>query len=118
MVENVSPLNGSIIADFEGALNTTTLMCDVLVNDGTLQITTQWNIENFRGSTGLQVLPPDENLFLLTGDELPSDPIFTAHNHLVLLNLTSELDGVTIYCGTGRLPQLANFNLRIYRMFM
>ena len=116
MVENVSPPNGSIIADFEGTLNTTILMCDVVVNGGSLQITTQWNIESFRGSTGLQALPPDEDLFLLTGDELPSDPTFTAHNHLVLLNFTSELDGVTIYCGTGRLPRQANFKLRIYRV--
>ena len=59
---------------------------------------------------------PEEDLFLLIGDALPSDPSLTFHNRVVLLNLTSELDGVNIYCGTGRNPQQANFKLRIYSM--
>lgn len=113
-MDNVSPTNGSIISDFEGAQNATTLMCDVFTNG--LQITTQWNIENFRGNTQLQEISPDMDLFLLTGDELPSDLSLTFHNHLVIQNLTAELDGVIIHCGTGQDPQQASFRLRIYSM--
>ena len=115
LVENVSPPSGSIIADFGGLLNNTIFMCDVIVNNGSQQITTQWFIENLGGNTGLRALPQDANLFLLTGDQRPSDPSLTFNNHLVLLNLTSNLDDATIYCGTGQNPRQANFSLRIYR---
>ena len=110
----MSPPSGSMIADFEGASNTT-LMCDVFVNSGSLQITTQWFLEDFGGNTGLQTLPQDASLFLLTGDLRPGDPSVTFNNHLVLLNLTSSLDRVTLYCGTGQNPRQANFTLIIYR---
>ena len=109
----MSPSSGSIVAGFEGTLNASTLMCDVVF--GGIQITTTWNIENFRQSTGLQAITLDLDLFLLTGDPLPSSPSSTFHNSLVIRNLTSELDGVTIYCGTGQDPQQASFLLRIYR---
>ena len=115
MVENVSPPSGSIVAGFEGTLNASTLMCDVVF--GGLQLTTTWSIENFGQSTGLQAITADLDLFLLTGDPLPlnSSSTLTFHNRLVIRNLTSELDGVTVYCGTGQDPQQASFLLRIYR---
>ena len=38
-----------------------------------------------------------------------------SQNELTVLNLTSNLDGVTICCGTEEEPELANFTLRVYR---
>lgn len=36
-------------------------------------------------------------------------------NCLTVLNLTGELDKVTVFCGTGLEPKGANFTLKIYR---
>ena len=52
-------------------------------------------------------------LFEITGDPTPGTT-FTFQNHLTVLNLVSDLDGVIIFCGTGAIPQQAHFFLRIY----
>ena len=43
------PPSGTLIANLEGAENATTLTCNLTNPDGD-QITTQWNVGNFRGS--------------------------------------------------------------------
>ena len=46
--------------------------------------------------------------------------IILAHlviDSLYILRLTSELDGVTVFCGSGALPKEAIFPFRIYREF-
>ena len=81
---------------------------------------TQWSIKNFRGINERQTITLDlaPDLFLITGDELASDPGFIANNILVIQNMTSELDRAILYCGTGRNSQEANFTLRLYRRFL
>ena len=56
-------------------------------------------------------------LFSFSGDPIPGLN-FTYENSLTVTNLTSDLDGVIIYCGTGVQPRQANFTLRIYRKFL
>ena len=116
LAENVSPTR-SLIADFEGTLNATIFSCDVFSQAGSLQITTRWSIENFRGVDSLRFVTDSlaPELFLITGDTRPDDPTLSFQNYLTVLNLTSELDGVVIYCGSGRDPVQVNFTLRIYR---
>ena len=113
-VDFADPTSGSLIADFEGTLNAVTITCNVTNSQGA-QITTQWNLENFRGSAGLQTvnnIAPE--LFEITGDPIPGT-MFTFENRLIVSNLVRDLDHVTIFCGSGAMPQQANFVLRIYR---
>ena len=108
------PPSGSLIADFEGALNATTITCNVTTSEG-IQIITQWTLANFRGSAGLQTLNnAAPELFEITGDTIPGT-MFTFGNCLTVSNLIRDLDYVIIFCGTGAVPQQANFILRIYR---
>ena len=118
MVQSVSPPSGSLVADFEGVLNATTFHCNVTDTDSNQLAITEWSVQNFREINELQAITSNlaPNLFLVTGNELPSNPAFTLNNILTIHNLTSELDGVILYCGTGQKRQEANFTLRIYRM--
>ena len=69
---------------------------------------------NFRGvpEQGFSVdLAPE--LFLLGGDPIPNLGGLTYGNQMTILKLTSELDGVVLYCAL-QLRIVANFTLRIY----
>ena len=115
-VDFVDPPSGSVIGNFEGTVNATTLTCNVSSSGGT-RLPTDWNIVNFRGSTEFQQITDtfDTDLFSISGGPLPSNPGISTFNQLKILNVTSELDGVLVYCGTGAQPQQANFTLRLYR---
>ena len=111
------PPSGSVIANFEGTLNATTINCSVTNSQGA-QITTQWTLTNFGGDESdafiftLNNVAPE--LFSFSGDPIPGFNL-TYQNSLTITNMTSDLDGVIIYCGTGKQFQQANFTLRIYR---
>ena len=112
-----NPPSGSVVANFEGAINAITVTCNVTDPLGNRAINT-WIVGNFRGAR-LQAfdltLAPE--LFLLGGDPIPSFPSATYDNQMTILNLTSELDYVVLYCGLGGELE-ANFTLRIYRKLM
>ena len=110
------PSSGSVIADFEGAANVTTLVCNVTEMSGERGVTV-WSIANFRGMSGVAILllTTAPGLFEFGGEPIPATPQFTYLNRLTILQLTSELDEVVLYCGTGRNSEQANFILRIYR---
>ena len=112
------PPSGSVIADFEGTANVTTLVCNVTGTTNERGITV-WSVENFRGGSGvaglLLTIATAPELFGFGGDPIPSAPNFTYLNRLTIRQLTSELDEVVLYCGTGSSSQQANFLLRIYR---
>lgn len=66
-----------MIADFEGAENVTTIMCNV--TNGRVpptQLESRWSIQDFRGVAGLQTIIDDfdTNLFLVNGDPDPIGP--------------------------------------------
>ena len=109
------PPSGTLIANLEGAENATTLTCNVSNPEGD-QITTQWNVGNFRGSGPNDFREANEllELFFISGDPIPNSN-FLFNNRLTILSWTTEVDEVIMYCGTGQMPQQANFNLRVYR---
>ena len=113
-IDFVDPSSGSVIANFEGTQNATTIICNITNGQG-LQITTQWNVGNFRGGgpNNLFALTIAPELFSLGGDPIPNTN-FLFNNELTVLNWAAELDGVIVYCGTGVNPQEASFTLRIY----
>lgn len=119
MISFIDPPSGSVIANFEGVENITTISCNVtaVFAQSVIQATTQWNIENFRGVSGLQQIYDgfDRELFLISGDQPDPNDTHTFENRLSVLRLTSELEDITLYCGTGIMPKLANFTFRIYR---
>ena len=111
----VDPPSGSVIASFEGTLNATILTCNVTAPQTGSQAITSWSVGNFRGVSeqGFDLnLAPE--LFLLGGDPIPSFPSATYDNQMTILNLTSELDRVVLYCALQDVI-VANFTLRIYR---
>lgn len=66
-----------------------------------------WSYENENHT--LLSIESDDEVFLIHDN--------TLKNNLTIKNLTHNLDGVQLYCGTEEAPQLANWTLRIYRMF-
>ena len=105
-----------MIANFEGTLNAATVNCSVTNSQG-IRVTTQWTLGNFRGSDAFVTInnvAPE--LLRLSGDPVPGFN-YTYENSLTVTNLTSVLDGVVVYCGTGLQAQQGKFTLRIYRKF-
>ena len=84
-------------------MNATTLACNVTLSDGTTQTSTEWFVQNFRMTTGLQIINNDFEtaIFSVGGDPRPNDPTRTLRNRLTVLNFVAELDRVTVFCGTG-----------------
>ena len=118
-VDYVDPPSGSLVANFEGTLeNAVTITCNV-THLGT-QVGTSWSIENFRNVPELQALSDDfvQTIpeLMINGDLRPSG-LSTFRNRLSISVLSSRLDGVTIYCGTGEQPRQANYPVRLYRKF-
>lgn len=105
-----------MIPHFEGTPNATTITCNITV-DGGNQITTQWNVGNFRrgGPDSLQGVS-NSTLFSVGGDPVPNTT-FLFENELTVVNFAAELDGVVVYCGSGQEPRQASFTLRIYSEF-
>ena len=108
-----------MIAHFEGTENASTLTCNV-TNDAGFMTSTEWFLQDFRGSSALQVITNDfvTEIFSVGGDLRPNDPTRTFRNRLTFVNFTAELDRVTVYCGTASSRQQGNFNLRIYSKFI
>ena len=113
---HTDPPSGSVIANFEGTANVTTLVCNVTEMSGERSVTV-WSKANFRGVSGIAglLLTTAPELFEFGGDPIPTAQQFTYLNRLTILQLTSELDEAVLYCGTGRNSEQANFVLRIYR---
>ena len=108
-----------MIADFEGTLNVATLTCNVTTAGG-IPLPTSWSVADFRGLSRLQTVLDSfaPELFSLSGNPLPNNRAINSMNQLTIVNLTSDLDGVTVFCGTGAMLQQAAFFLRVYRKYM
>ena len=107
VLDVVKPPSGSVIAGIEGTENVTTLICNISAYADGVYIGTQWSLQDFNSTQGLlHIGNYFPQLFLIDGDH---------SNQLTVLNMTKELDGVKIFCGTGAQPQMANFTLRIRR---
>ena len=108
------PPSGSLIADFEGAINSTIITCD-FVNRIRDQTNTDWSVINFRGVSNIQTLSSNLEIFHFSGDPIPgSVPPQIFRTRLTVLNMSNDLDQVTILCGSNIFPT-ANFYFRIYR---
>ena len=109
------PPSGSLIVDFEGAINTTTITCDI-VNRTRDQINTKWSITNFRGVSSFQTISSNPEIFHFSGDPIPGTvPTRTFRNRLNILNMSHDLDQVTLFCGSNTFPTQAHIFFRIYR---
>ena len=111
------PPSGSLIADFEGAINTITISCDVVTSTRN-KINTEGSIINFRGVSTFQILSNNPEIFQFSGDPIPGTiPPRIFRNRLTILNMTNDLDQATIFCGSNTFPTQAHFLFRIYRKF-
>ena len=99
-----------------------TLTCNVL-NSGGFRTTTSWFAQNFRSQSDLVLISINNgmgfpDLFSFGGDPVPTDLTRTYLNQLTFVNFTSELGGVTVFCGTAVDREQANFFLRVYSKFV
>ena len=101
-----------MVANFEGAVNQTTLTCNIIDDQGN-QETTTWSVANFEGIITLRPLNPQYMLFSFGGDLIPMTTL-TFLNEITIVNWTSALDGVTLYCGTGSDLDQASVLLKLY----
>ena len=100
---NFDPPSGSVLPDIEGTINFTTLSCVIV--SGNMNRTVVWSIQSLSDKEITQINNSKEG-FLIHG---------SLQNKLTVQNLTSNLDGAVLYCGTEQEPRLANFTIRIYR---
>ena len=109
-----------MIADFEGTVNVTTLICNITNPSINNQDITVWSIGNFRGVSEVRtlLLTTAPELFEFGGDPIPATPSFNFNNRLTILQLSSELDEAIVYCGIGGAGQQANFIFRVYRKYL
>ena len=108
------PPSGTLLANFEGARNATTIFCNIS-GDGITQVSTTWSIQNYRGSTGVVDITGGPEPFVVSGDTIPADPRFTFLNMLTISTWIADLDQSIVYCGTGQDQRGATFPLRVYR---
>ena len=107
---------GDVVANFEGAVNDPTLMCNV--TDMGRQIGTIWSVANFEGVSLTRSVSVAGDLFSIDGDPRPGLAPLTFENRITITNWTSAFDGVMLFCGTGEFLQQASVILRIYSKTM
>ena len=106
---------GGVVANIEGAVNDTTLVCNVTNRAGNQGITV-WSVVNFEGVTGTRPLTLMDNLFLISGELNPITGV-SFQNQITIVNWTLPLNEVTLFCGTGANLTQAGVDLRIYSRF-
>ena len=114
------PPSGSVIGYFEGIGNAITITCNITNSMG-VQITTQWNLENYGNRAPgvlVDIASVPNGLFQINGDPIPGFSEIYYDNRLTGLNLTSVLDKVIVHCGSGIQSNQAHFTFRIYRMIV
>ena len=107
---NLDPSNGSVIVDFEGSINATTITCDDVTTTGN-HINTQWSIANFRDLSNFRTFSgiTASEIFLFNSDPIPGTvPNQMYRNRLTVLVLSNDLDQVTIFCGSSTFPTLVH----------
>ncbi len=97
------PPSGSVLPGFEGIINFTSLNC--LIASGDMNRTVVWSIK-FNNSKVSQQIDYSKEEFLIYN---------SLQTKLIVQNLTANLDGAVLYCGTEQEPELGNFTLRIFR---
>ena len=111
--ESFNPANGSQVVREVGAVNVS-FECIVVDANGN-QTLTQWNIENYRGVSGVQDISIVPNT-ILTGEPTNTLPGFsTFRSRLIFSQFLSDFDGATLVCGTPLDFMTGQFPLRVYR---
>ena len=108
------PLSGTLLADDLGTENFTASNCSILSNNKPISIL--WSSENFRNVSSNQTIDNKTAPELFYVEEViksTSENFFTL-SRLTILNLTSDFDGVIVFCGTSEDLKMANFSLRVY----
>jgi hypothetical protein len=109
------PSSGMFLADNLGTENFTTLNCSILAYNEPVYI--RWSMENFRSISSNLTVDNDtapESFYIEESMINITSTNFFTQSHLTILNLTSDLDGVVVFCGTHEDPKVANFSLRVY----
>ena len=91
------PPNGTYITHQVGDTN---IMIECVIYDSNgAQVTTNWNIFNFRGVAGGRAIKAVLGDTILTGTKAPSSPFGTFRNMLIFPEFIEDMDGATLTCG-------------------
>ena len=106
----VRPPSGSVIGGLEGTPNTTILKCSSVTDE---KCSLFWGLK-YQNGTQVQTVSNNTapNIFNVT---ISGNHSIYIESYFHILTLTSDLDGVQVFCGTNREYQPANFIYRIYR---
>lgn len=107
------PSSGTLLADNMGTKNFAALNCSILSYNKPVFV--QWSLRSISSDQRIDNSKAPE-LFYIKEEviNITSKSFFT-QSHFIILNLTSDLDGVVVFCGTHEDPKMANFSLRVYR---
>ena len=108
------PLSATLLADDLGTKSFTALNCSILSNNKPVSIL--WSLGNFRDVSSNQSIDNETapELFYIEEVIKNTSKNFFTLSRLIILNLTSDFDGVTVFCGTNEDAKMANFSLRVY----
>ena len=106
IIVNTEPPSGSQLVGLDGTSNFITLNCSVYHGNDKEIV---WSVQNFRSWATVKRVNYDvaPGLFYVSKE--------TNQSHFTIQNLTSEFDGVTVFCGTEEEHKLANFTFKLYR---
>ncbi len=115
--DNFNPTNNSTVTERIGAVNIT-FECEIFLTSG--QVGTAWSVRDFEGVAGSQILGLPASVLMneviISGDPTNGTvPSATFQNELTFIEFTENLDGVTLFCGTGGNLDVGIFFLRVYR---
>ena len=105
------PENGTMFTDLEGSMNSTSFTCNIFHTIDSEQQNTVWRLQKPKSKASEFIFYSN----LSSMFHAPNDSY--KNNKLIVHNLTSELDGVTIFCENEVEIKLAFFTLKINREF-
>lgn len=106
------PSSGTLLADNLGTMNFAIINCSILSYSKSVSVL--WSLRNIStdhrvdNNTAPELFYIEEEVTNITRRN------FFTQSHFIILNLTSDLDGVVVFCGTHEEPKVANFSLRVY----
>ena len=106
------PSSGTLLAENLGTKNFAALNCSILSYNEPVSVL--WSLRNISSdqivdnNTAPKLFYIEEEVINITSKN------FFTQSRFIILNLTSDLDGVVVFCGTHEDPKMSNFSLRVY----
>lgn len=106
------PSSGTLLADNLGTKNFAIVNCSILSYNKPVSVL--WSLRNISADHRVDNNTAPELFYIVEEvTNITRRNLFT-QSHFIIPYLTSDLDGVVVFCGTREDPKVANFSLRVY----